>query len=46
MVLTASKFMATDVVIMGILVIGAMALLFDLGMRWLERKLVPWKGKV
>lgn len=45
MVLTASKFMATDVVIMGILVIGAMALLFDLGMRWLERKLVPWKGK-
>ncbi|MDE1167764.1 MAG: ABC transporter permease subunit [Pseudomonas sp.] len=46
MVLTASKFMATDVVIMGILVIGAMALLFDLGMRWLERRLVPWKGKV
>jgi len=46
MVLTASKFMATDVVIMGILVIGAIALLFDLGMRWLERKLVPWKGKV
>jgi taurine transport system permease protein len=46
MVLTASKFMATDVVIMGILVIGAMALLFDLGVRWLERKLVPWKGKV
>ncbi|PRA24906.1 ABC transporter permease subunit [Pseudomonas poae] len=44
MVLTASKFMATDVVIMGILVIGAMALLFDLGMRWLERRLVPWKG--
>ena len=45
MVLTASKFMATDVVIMGILVIGALALLFDLGMRWLERKLVPWKGR-
>ena len=46
MVLSASKFMVTDVVIMGILVIGAMALLFDLGMRWLERRLVPWKGKV
>ncbi|WP_425335627.1 ABC transporter permease subunit [Pseudomonas helleri] len=45
MVLTASKFMATDVVIMGILVIGLLALLFDLGMRWLERKLVPWKGR-
>ena len=45
MVLTASKFMATDVVIMGILVIGVLALLFDLGMRWLERTLVPWKGR-
>ncbi len=45
MVLTASKFMATDVVIMGILVIGVLALLFDLGMRWLERSLVPWKGR-
>lgn len=45
MVLTASKCMATDVVIMSILVIGAMALLFDLGMRWLERRLMPWKGK-
>jgi len=44
MVLTASKFMATEVVV-GILVIGALALLFDLGMRWLERRLVPWKGK-
>ena len=28
-----------------LLVIGALALLFDLGMRWLERKLVPWKGR-
>lgn len=45
MVLTASKLMATDVVIMGILVIGLLALLFDLSMRWLERKLVPWKGR-
>jgi taurine transport system permease protein len=46
MVLSASKFMATDVVMMGILVIGFMALLFDLAMRWLERRWVPWKGKV
>lgn len=45
MVLSASKFMVTEVVIMGILVIGAMALAFDLSMRWLERRLVPWKGK-
>jgi len=46
MVLSASKFMVTDVVIMGILVIGAMALLFDLAMRWIERRLVPWKGRM
>lgn len=45
MVLSASKFMVTDVVIMGILVIGALALVFDLMMRWMEAKLVPWKGK-
>lgn len=46
MVLGASKFMVTEIVIMGILVIGLMALLFDFGMRWLEQRLVPWKGKV
>lgn len=46
MVLNASNFLRTDVVIMGILVIGLFAVLFEVGMRWLERTLVPWKGKV
>ena len=46
MVLSASEFLVTEVVILGILIIGAVAYLFDLGMRWLERRLVPWKGKV
>ncbi|MEE1925917.1 ABC transporter permease subunit [Pseudomonas sp. 148P] len=46
MVLSASKFMVTEVVIMGILVIGVLALAFDFGMRALERRLVPWKGRV
>jgi taurine transport system permease protein len=45
MVLNASSFLRTDVVVMGIVLIGAIAWLFDLGMRALERKLVPWKGK-
>ncbi len=45
MVLNASNFLRTDVVIMGILVIGFFAVLFEVGMRWLERVLVPWKGK-
>ncbi len=46
MVLSASQFLVTDVVIMGIIVIGLIALSFDLLMRYVERLLVPWKGKV
>jgi len=46
MVLNASNFLRTDVVIMGIVVIGVVAYLFDLLMRRVERWLVPWKGRV
>jgi taurine transport system permease protein len=46
MVLNASNFLRTDIVIMGIIVIGVVAYAFDLFMRWVENKLVPWKGKV
>ena len=46
MVLNASNFLRTDIVIMGIVVIGAVAYLFDLLMRYVERLVVPWKGKV
>ena len=46
MVLNASNFLRTDIVIMGIVVIGVIAYLFDLLMRWVERKLVPWKGRM
>jgi len=45
MVLNASNFLRTDVVIMGIFVIGGVAYLFDLLMRYVERLVVPWKGK-
>jgi len=45
MVLNASNFLRTDVVIMGIIVIGVVAYLFDLLMRYVERLVVPWKGK-
>ncbi|ABM01923.1 ABC taurine transporter, binding protein inner membrane component [Psychromonas ingrahamii 37] len=44
MVLNASEFLVTDVVIAGILVIGIIAYCFDLLMRYLEAKLIPWKG--
>ena len=46
MVLNASNFLRTDIVIMGIIVIGVVAYLFDMFMRWVERKLVPWKGRM
>jgi taurine transport system permease protein len=46
MVLNASNFLRTDIVIMGIIVIGVVAYLFDMLMRWVERKLVPWKGRM
>jgi taurine transport system permease protein len=44
MVLNASEFLVTDVVIAGIIVIGIIAYCFDLLMRYLEAKLIPWKG--
>jgi len=46
MVLNAAQYLASDTVIMGIIVIGFFALLFDLLLRYLERILIPWKGKV
>ena len=46
MVLNAARFLATDIVFLGIVVIGAVAFVFDLIMRRIERALVPWKGKV
>lgn len=45
MVLNAKDFLATDVVLTGILVIGAIAYAFDMCMRLLEKWLVPWKGQ-
>lgn len=46
MVLNASNFLRTDIVVMGIVVIGVVAYLFDLLMRWVERRVVPWKGRM
>ncbi len=46
MVLSASQFLQTPTVIMGIIIIAAIAYAFDMLMRYFERKLVPWKGKM
>ncbi|HUF56710.1 MAG TPA: ABC transporter permease subunit [Thermohalobaculum sp.] len=45
MIMTASEFLVTDIVVMGIIVIGLIAYMFDMLMREIERRLVPWKGK-
>ncbi|NPD21027.1 ABC transporter permease [Alterinioella nitratireducens] len=45
MIVAASKFQLTDIVIMGIILIGIIGYGIDMLMRWAERVLVPWKGK-
>ena len=45
MVMSASHFLATDAVFVGIFIIALCAFAFSLGMRLLESWLVPWKGK-
>lgn len=45
MIMSASQFLATDTVFVGIAVIAVWAFAFSFGMRLLERWLVPWKGK-
>jgi taurine transport system permease protein len=46
MVLNAARFLATDVVFLGIIVIGLIAYFFDHVMRAIERAAVPWKGRM
>ena len=46
MIMVAAKFQLTDIVIVGIIMIGVIGFLIDIGIRQLERWLVPWKGKV
>lgn len=45
MIMTASKFQNTDIVLMGIIMIGVIGFVIDMLMRMAERALVPWKGK-
>ncbi|CAN7148914.1 taurine ABC transporter permease TauC [Pseudomonas sp. LjRoot71] len=45
MVQSAAQFLVTDVVILGILVIALIAFALEMGLRALQRKLVPWHGQ-
>ena len=45
MIIAASKFQLTDIVLMGIIMIGIIGYGIDILMRKTENWLVPWKGK-
>lgn len=45
MITTASKFQNTDIILLGVIIIGIVGFGIDMLMRWGERYLVPWKGK-
>jgi len=46
MVQSAAQFLVTDVVILGIVVIAAVAFALELGLRLLARRLAPWHGQL
>lgn len=46
LVLDASKYLRSDIMFFGIILMGATGILLDTIIRILERKIVPWKGKV
>ncbi|MBS7690631.1 ABC transporter permease subunit [Pseudomonas lalucatii] len=45
MVLNASRYLNTDIVLMGVILMGVVGFMIDLCMRRLEQKLIPWKSK-
>ena len=45
MMMIAKNFLQTDVVVIGIIIIGAIGFAIEMFMRMLERWLIPWKGK-
>jgi len=45
MIMVASTFLSTDIVVMGVIIIGIIGYAIDILMRQLEAKLIPWKGK-
>lgn len=45
MIMVASTFLSTDIVVMGVIIIGLIGYGIDILMRMIERKLIPWKGR-
>jgi taurine transport system permease protein len=45
MALNARRFLRTDIIICGVIIMGVIGLLLDRGLRILEAHAVPWKGQ-
>ncbi|MBD2329238.1 ABC transporter permease subunit [Alkalinema sp. FACHB-956] len=45
MVLDASKFLRSDVIFVGIIIMGTIAILIDTVIRWVEKSQLPWIGR-
>lgn len=45
MVLDASRFLRSDIIFVGIIIMGITGVLLDRILRIIERRVVPWKGK-
>lgn len=45
MIFAARPFFRLDVVVAGIIVIAVLGVLMDVFLRWLEARLIPWRGK-
>ena len=45
MITVAGKYLETSLVFVGIIIIGIVGATIDVGMRKLEAKMIPWKGK-
>ncbi|RLL43996.1 ABC transporter permease [Oceanobacillus piezotolerans] len=45
MVIDASRFMRSDIIFMGLIVMGIISIILDRLLRFAEGKIVPWKGK-
>ena len=45
MVLDASRYLRSDIIFLGIIIMGITGILLDRSIQFIEKKIVPWKGK-
>lgn len=45
MVLDASRYLRSDIIFLGIIIMGITGILLDKSIQFIEHKVVPWKGK-